>query len=99
MQCWILVMLQLVCTQCIAADGTIERLFFTQEQREALDQSREVGQYGLNAEPSVKQAVRSSISEPDNLVMHGYVRRSDVKQSTVWVNGKAVQQNPRGAFE
>lgn len=90
-------MLQLICTPCDAADEKFGRLFFTLEQRQHLDRLRAVGQQ--RAKPGVSQATLPRRSESDNAVMQGYVKRSDVNHSTIWVNGEALQEGSRHAGE
>ena len=62
------------------------RLFFTPEQRAALDARRK-------ARVPDKPAAAAQVEQPQTRV-DGAVRRSGGK-STVWVNGEAIPENPK----
>jgi hypothetical protein len=61
------------------------RLFFTPEQRSALDARRK-------ARVPDKPAAAAVVASP-TLRLDGYVKRSDAR-STVWVNGESVDDRP-----
>lgn len=71
---------------CLPAPAQeIGRLFFTPEQRAALDARR-------NARVPDKPAPAPAVASPTTR-LDGYVRRSDGK-STVWVNGAPLESTP-----
>lgn len=94
----LIVGLQLVQGSAVA-DEAVGRLFSTAEQRSQLDVLRESkrNQPAVEAETIVRPTVikRKPIVLPDSINMQGYVKRTDGKKGTVWVNGKAVQERSR----
>ncbi len=94
----LIVGLQLVQGSAIA-DESVGRLFSTPEQRSQLDALRESKRNQPTAE--VETIVRPTVIErkpvvlPGAISMQGYVKRTDGKKGTVWVNGKAVQEHSR----
>lgn len=62
----------------VHADATIGRLFFTPEQRAALDNARR-----QNVSSEAENA-----TTPDNITLNGVVKRSDGRH-TVWINNRA----------
>jgi hypothetical protein len=66
-----------------AAQEPLGRLFFTPEQREALDARRK-------ARVPDKPAAAAAVAAP-TLRLDGFVKRSDGR-STVWVNGEAQSE-------
>ncbi len=85
--------------QVSVADESVGRLFSTPEQRSQLDALRESkrNQPVAKAETIVQPTVikRRPIVLPDTVKVQGYVKRTDGKKGTVWVNGKAVQEHTR----
>jgi hypothetical protein len=82
-----------------AADAPkLSRLFFTPEQRLALDAERQQAKINaLKPQPPVstmaqapKEAPKPKAMTPQIVTLNGIVRRSD-GQSTVWVNNKVIQ--------
>jgi len=65
------------------AETAMGRLFFTPEQRAALDRAR---QQNISAETT-------NAAAPDNITLNGVVRRSD-GHHTVWINSKAFGDKP-----
>lgn len=88
----ILIFLLLCCVQTAAAE--MGRLFFTPAERAKLDELRanakSVDITDLQQPETVIQAPPSDIS------VQGYVKRSDGKKSTIWVNGQPVQEDSSG---
>ena len=60
------------------ADAQLGRLFFTPDQRAALDQAR---QHNKNLDVINESA-------PDNITLNGVIKRSD-GQHTIWINNRA----------
>lgn len=67
-----------------AASQDLGRLFFTPEQRQALDARRKA---------RVPDKPAATVASP-TLRLDGYVKRSDGR-STLWVNGEAADPAPR----
>jgi hypothetical protein len=66
---------------CLAQQPSLGRLFFTAEQRAALDARRRAGVPDQSAPVAASPTTR----------LDGYVKRSGGK-STVWVNGQAIPE-------
>ncbi len=73
----------------------ISRLFSTPSERSHLEALRKI-----KKEPSKVVDERVGVIQktipiqmPEKISMQGYVKRSDGKQGTVWVNGHAMQEN------
>ena len=74
------------------------RLFTSPAERSNLDYLRLTKKNEpLKAEPPVLEAetAPAPIVLPDAVNLQGYVKRNDGKQSTVWVNNQALQENSR----
>lgn len=91
------IMMQLVNIQIIAAaEVAVGRLFSTPEQRSYLNALRESKK---NQPTETETVVKANVIErkplvlPDTINMQGYVKRSDGKKGTVWVNGEALQEH------
>lgn len=93
------IMMQLMNIQIIAAaEVPVGRLFSTPEQRSYLDALRESKK---NQPVEVETVVKANVIErkpmvmvlPDAINVQGYVKRSDGKKGTVWVNGQAIQEH------
>lgn len=72
------------------------RLFSTPEERNDLDYLRESKKnQPIETETVVEESVieRRPIALPDAINVQGYVKRNDGKDSTVWINGEAIQEN------
>ena len=75
-----------LCLACgVAAAQELERLFFTPEQRQALDARRKARVMDKPAAPQVAAPT---------LRVDGYVKRSG-GPSTVWVNGESQTEGPQ----
>lgn len=81
------------------AEESIGRLFSTPTERAVLNQMR------LTKKEIAPQAIEEAVADvpvklvplPDNVTMQGYVKRSDGKLGTVWVNQQAIQENTKQA--
>jgi hypothetical protein len=87
-----------IITEAFAADG-LGRLFLTPEQRAQLDivRARRDPRQPLTAEPVAAQTTPTPPAAPqgpDTVTYNGVVRRSDGK-STVWINGKPLNERNR----
>lgn len=80
--------------QPVYADDALGRLFSTPVEREQLDQLREQ-QKNQPVETIVEATVIESkpVVLPNAINVQGYVKRSDGKDGTVWINGEALQEN------
>lgn len=87
--------MQLYFVQPVFAADLFGRLFSTPSEREQLDVMREVQknqptQTETIVEPTVIE--RKPLVLPDSINVQGYVKRSDGKDGTVWVNGEPIQE-------
>ena len=90
-----IILLQMMATQSVAAAEPIGRLFSTPEERQHLDRLREAQKSQPVETDTVVEATvieRKPIVLPDEINVQGYVKRSDGKSGTVWVNGQAIQE-------
>lgn len=72
------------------------RLFTSPTERAKLDAMRQTASaLALKAQESQKEPAAESAPStlPTEIVMQGYVKRSDGKKSTVWINHQALQEN------
>lgn len=87
---------QLVFAGVGLATEPLGRLFSTPEERNNLDYLRESKKnLPIETETVVEQSVieRRPIALPDAINLQGYVKRNDGKDSTIWINGEAIQEN------
>ena len=98
MKCNYLFLMCFLCSNAaLAADG-LGRLFLTPEQRAQLDVVREKRDRRLpvTTETEAAPVVTAPTPQgPDVVTYNGVVRRSDGK-STVWINGKPVNERDKG---
>jgi hypothetical protein len=88
----IAVLLALGAVTTYAADEPLGRLFFTPEQRAALDAGRRIA----TTKKSPSAAKPAAPRGPREIELNGIVVRSDGSQ-TVWINNQAYQdRQPRG---
>lgn len=72
----------------------IGRLFSTPAERSTLDYLRQTKKTNLTqTETPVQETAPEMRALPNAINMQGYVKRSDGKLGTVWVNGEAMQEN------
>ncbi len=92
----VLLSAQSLSIQIAIADEPVGRLFSTPAQRSQLDALRAAkrNQPAVPVETVVQPTVikRKPIVLPDTVNVQGYVKRTDGKKGTVWVNGKAIQE-------
>jgi hypothetical protein len=91
-----LLIIQFIFTGAAYAAEPLGRLFSTPEERSSLDFLRESKKnQPMESETVVEQNVieRRPLALPDVINMQGYVKRNDGKDSTVWINGEAIQEN------
>lgn len=87
--------LLLLATPGIAAAEDLGRLFTTPAQRESLDHLRQITPR-FEANTAQSDEGISELAEPvlpPAISLQGYVKRSDGKKGTVWVNGTPMQEN------
>ena len=85
---WICLLLLAVAGNGMAADATLGRLFYTPEQRAALEEAR---RRNIRAEELAAEASKKPKPDgPRTVTLNGVVRRSD-GESMIWVNGKPVE--------
>lgn len=87
---------QLVFAGAALAAEPLGRLFSTPEERNNLDYLRESKKnLPIETETVVEQSVieRRPVTLPDAINVQGYVKRNDGKDSTIWINGEAIQEN------
>jgi hypothetical protein len=85
---------QCLMAQPLIAAETLGRLFSTPDERAQLDHLREL-QKNKPVETIVEATVIESkpVELPNAINVQGYVKRSDGKDGTVWINGEALQEN------
>jgi hypothetical protein len=82
------------CNQTVFAQDSFGRLFTNPAQRSNLNIIRQVKKpVVVNAEPTEPTAEAAPIVLPDAVNLQGYVKRNDGKDSTVWINDNAMQEN------
>lgn len=74
-----------------SADDTLGRLFTTPAERASLNAQRQLRKI---QEPDATKAEEKAVTEaPSAVSVQGYVKRSDGKNGTVWVNQTPMQEN------
>ncbi len=94
----IITLLLIVLSQFAVAAEPIGRLFTSPNERSNLDYLRQTKKNEpLKVESPTQEldAAPAPVMLPDAVNLQGYVKRNDGKQSTVWVNNQAVQENSR----
>ena len=90
----------LICGNSMAAD--FGRLFTTPEQRANLDYLRKTSKAPSleentgNAEPTFELPTEP-LEPPASVSLQGYVKRSDGKKGTVWVNNTPMQESTKNS--
>jgi hypothetical protein len=70
------------------------RLFSSPAERSTLNYLRQTKKLMIApTEMPTQQAESAPVVLPDAINMQGYVKRSDGKQGTVWINDQAMQEN------
>jgi hypothetical protein len=84
----------IVLSQPVSAQESFGRLFSNSAQRSNLNVIRQVKKpVVVNAEPTEPTAEAVPVILPDAVNLQGYVKRNDGKDSTVWINNNAMQEN------
>jgi hypothetical protein len=85
---WCCILLLMVAGRAMAADvALVGRLFYTPEQRAALEDAR---RKNIRAEEQAAEASkRPRAAAPSTVTVSGVMRRSD-GESVIWINGKPV---------
>ena len=91
----ILASTQIVCTPLVSAAQPIGRLFSSPAERSTLNYLRQTKKIMIPTatEAPAEQMQSTPVELPDAINMQGYVKRSDGKQGTVWINDQAMQEN------
>jgi hypothetical protein len=90
----LLVIVLLILPQTIFADESLGRLFSSPNERAALDQVRKIKREIVPQVVEEPENVEAApYVEPNSVAVQGYVKRSDGKSATVWVNDQAIQEN------
>ena len=93
----VVIILMILCTQSAWAAEPIGRLFTSPTERSNLDYLRQ-NKKNIPAKPEIPTE-NTSVNEvapitlPDEINMHGYVKRNDGKKGTVWINNDVLQEN------
>ena len=86
-------------THVVIAAEPIGRLFTSPSERSNLDYHRQtkkklIAPVAVEASAEIIEALAPApIVLPEAVNLQGYVKRNDGKQSTVWVNNQALQEN------
>lgn len=91
-------LLLIVLSQFAFAAEPIGRLFTSPNERSNLDYLRQTKKnepLKVDLPTPELEAAPMPIALPDAVNLQGYVKRNDGKQSTVWVNNQAMQENSR----
>lgn len=86
---------QFVLMQAAQAAQPMGRLFSSPAERSTLNYLRQTKKALVVApvQEFTQQAEPAPVVLPDAINMQGYVKRSDGRQGTVWINNKAMQEN------
>lgn len=92
---FILVTTQIALMQATQSAQPIGRLFSSPAERSTLNYLRQTKKVMMvtPVETTDQQAESTPVELPDAINMQGYVKRSDGKQGTVWINNQAMQEN------
>ncbi len=92
---FILVTTQIALMQATQAAQPIGRLFSSPAERSTLNYLRQTKKVMMvtPVETTDQQAESAPVELPDAINMQGYVKRSDGKDGTVWINNQAMQEN------
>lgn len=95
MKSLVISMLMLANCQLACADETLGRLFSTPKERANLDYLRQTRKVIVPQKvESTPQSVEV-LALPKAVELQGYVKRSDGKQGTVWINQQAIQEGTK----
>lgn len=97
MRALILIIFALQITKALAAEGHgLGRLFTAQVERQRLDSVRRSASIAAMQAQEAKAAREDVEVEdllPEKISMQGFVKRSDGKKSTLWINHQAIQES------
>ena len=85
----------ILASEAFAVDG-LGRLFTTPEERASLDYLRQTTKVeALNTDPATTTQLATPAPPvvPESISVQGYVKRSDGKKGTVWINHKPMQES------
>jgi len=88
----LLVLLIMLPGLAMAADE-LGRLFTTPAERNTLDNLRKISKVHTMSEQEAEPGEEAETVMPSSISMQGYVKRSDGKKGTVWINQKPVQES------
>lgn len=93
--CLMLVFLVLPFAKISHAAQPMGRLFSSPAERSTLDYLRQTKKPNIATQPEIseQQVEPEARALPSAINMQGYVKRSDGKQGTVWINDQAMQEN------
>ncbi|HEY0563133.1 MAG TPA: hypothetical protein VGD04_07385 [Methylophilus sp.] len=95
MKPWIMLICVLLAQAALAAEP-IGRLFSTPDERARLEVVRQTKKVMIPQAIEVEQQPAVIIDKPvlpNTVTLQGYVKRSDGKKGTVWINQQAVQED------
>lgn len=90
---FILVSAQMLTLHTAQADQPLGRLFSSPAERSTLNFLRQSKKIMVATPETAQQTESAPVILPDAINMQGYVKRSDGKQGTVWINNQAMQEN------
>lgn len=81
--------------QVSSAAEPIGRLFSSPTERNTLNNLRDAKKTNvtMQAETPIQQIELEPRALPNAINMQGYVKRTDGKQGTIWINDQAIQEN------
>lgn len=90
---YLLTVLMFLATAASAAEP-FGRLFTTPAERATLDHLRQTRKIEpVNVETATQEIMELAPVAPSSVSVQGYVKRSDGKKGTVWVNDQPLQEN------
>jgi len=90
---YLLILLMFVSTAALAAEP-FGRLFTTPAERATLDHLRQTRKVEpVNVDTATQEILELAPVTPPSVSVQGYVKRSDGKKGTVWVNDQPVQES------
>lgn len=83
----------LVAQSQAASNDSLGRLFSRPNERNNLDYLRQSQKLkAINPQPEEEKLEVAPTELPEPITLQGYVKRSDGKKSTLWINNQAVQE-------
>jgi len=87
--------LMLASCQLVCADESFGRLFSTPKERANLDYLRQTRKIIVPQTVAPTASPVQLLALPKAVELQGYVKRSDGKQGTVWINQQAIQEGTK----